>query len=215
MTKRLETPRLSTTERKELMLPLDPAQLSHVLCRPADLARLLGTSRQSVSRWLSEGKMALRADGLLDPVRAVRQLLANSDPARLRATVLRPLTRDAEILRGEIAVLRERITALGCQLEERGLSLYRLGDEFERFESLLARQFVERGLAPTLSAAHDELLVLRKQAATEADGWAAALNEPGDKMETLLAEVTELLEASRAGGSVARIGMNEGGAGNA
>ncbi len=87
------------------VLPFDPAELTHVRVRRADLARMLGVSRQAVSMWIKEGKIRLGADGLIDPKQAVRQLLANSDPGRLRAKVLAPITRDVGTLQRRIKEL--------------------------------------------------------------------------------------------------------------
>lgn len=199
---------MASEDRASLRLPFDPGELTHVLCRPADLARLLGVSRQAVSAWIRDGKVIQRADGLIDPVRAVRQLLATSDPGRLRAAVLRPLTRDAEVLRAHVATLRERITALTAQVEERDWLLARHTEDMERFEALIAREFINSGNVETQPEALELVSVLRKKAKDEAKQWMSALDDaslPGD-LEQLTKGIDELYEASLAGGFLARAG---------
>lgn len=93
------------------MLPFDPQQVTRLGIRvlPAEFARLIGTSKTSVSRWIQRGVITLGSDGRLDPREAVRQLLRNSDPARLRSKVLAPLV-------GEVGVLQRRVADLEAQL---------------------------------------------------------------------------------------------------
>jgi hypothetical protein len=73
--------------------------------RPAELARLLGVSRQSVHAWIGAGKVRLGADGRIDPRKAVADVLKASDPARLRARVLAPFAEEIAALRGRVAHL--------------------------------------------------------------------------------------------------------------
>lgn len=75
----------------------------------AELARLLGCSKQSVSKWISSEKVTLGADGRVDPRQAVAQLLRNSNPTRLRAKVLAPLLGSVEALRRRIAELEAEV----------------------------------------------------------------------------------------------------------
>jgi hypothetical protein len=75
----------------------------------AEFARMMGTSRQAVTTWVRTGKIAIGVDGLIDPRAAVRQLLRNSDPARVRAKILAPLT-------GELGALQRRVAELETQL---------------------------------------------------------------------------------------------------
>lgn len=70
-------------------LPFDPGDLVAMRVRPAQFARMCGVSKQAVSQWISEGKVSIGPDGLLDPVVASRQVFERTDPARLRARVFR------------------------------------------------------------------------------------------------------------------------------
>lgn len=78
--------------------------------RPSELARLLGVSKQAVSAWIKEGKVLPGVDGRIEPRQAIRRLLVGSNPAQLRAAVLRPIAQ-------EIDAARQRITDLENQLQ--------------------------------------------------------------------------------------------------
>jgi hypothetical protein len=97
---------------KTPLLPLgfDQAQLgSGLRLTRAELARLLGTSRQAVTTWVKSGKISIGVDGRIDPRAAVAQLLRHSDPAKVRAKVLAPLT-------GELGALQRRVAELETKL---------------------------------------------------------------------------------------------------
>lgn len=95
------------------LLPFDPAEMdrSGLRLTRAEFARFLGCSKQAVGEWVTAGKITLGADGRLDPRRAVGQLLRNSDPARLRARVLKPLVDDLGVHQRRIAELEARLAA--------------------------------------------------------------------------------------------------------
>lgn len=94
-------------------LSLVPEAVMRIRVRPADFARMLGVSRQSVSRWVKRGVVVLGPDGRLDPEAETRRLLRHVDPARLRTRLLRPLAEEVEGLRRELELLRgERDQAL-------------------------------------------------------------------------------------------------------
>ena len=67
--------------------------------RPAAFARMVGVTRQTVSRWIKEGKVLLDSTGRLDPRKAAERVMAYSDPSRLRAKVLRAHVDDVATLR--------------------------------------------------------------------------------------------------------------------
>jgi len=75
----------------------------------AEFARFLSVSKQAVGEWVIAGKITLGADGRLDPRQAVSQLLRNTDPARLRAKVLEPLSRDIGRLQQRVAELEKAL----------------------------------------------------------------------------------------------------------
>jgi len=124
-------------DHKSLLLPFDPAQVdrSGLRLRPSEFARLMDTSKQAVSQWIKSGKITLGVDGRLDPRAAVRQLLRNSDPARLRAKILEPLVRDLGAYHQRIDELEKSLVAakedaelhegIGDELEARWLALRR------------------------------------------------------------------------------------------
>lgn len=86
--------------------------------RPAELARMLGVSRQAVSEWVRLGKVKIGSDGRMDPREAVRDVLRHSDPGRLRARLLRSLTDDADDLRQQLQEVRHERDALRSHLQE-------------------------------------------------------------------------------------------------
>ncbi|WP_024328318.1 hypothetical protein [Thioalkalivibrio sp. ALR17-21] len=83
--------------------------------RPAQFARMLGVSRQSVSRWIQQGKVLVDPSGRLDPVKATERVMQHADPARLRATLLKPVMDDMAGLRTEL----QEATARADRAEQR------------------------------------------------------------------------------------------------
>ena len=131
------------------LLPFDAKDMDRAGLRllPAEFARLMGVSRQSVSKWISGGKILLGVDGRLDPRAAVRQLLRNSDPARLRSKVLAPLLSETDALRARVASLEnelarardERDFDAGANAElvaQWGALLFRLRDEWAELRAM-------------------------------------------------------------------------------
>lgn len=94
-----------STTPKTGVLPFAPGELdrSGLRLTRAEFGRFLGVSKQAVGEWVTAGKITLGADGRLDPRQAVSQLLRNTDPARLRAKVLAPLSRDIGRLQKKVA----------------------------------------------------------------------------------------------------------------
>ncbi|GAB1394902.1 hypothetical protein MASR1M60_30660 [Rhodocyclaceae bacterium] len=93
-------------------LAFDWRDMTKVRVRPAEFARLCQVSRQTVSTWIRDGKVTLGPDGRLDPAKAAKQVIDNSDPSRLRARVFKEATEDAASLRRRIAELTARIQQL-------------------------------------------------------------------------------------------------------
>ena len=108
----------------------------------AQLGAMLGVSRQSVSQAVKRGTIATPGpDGLFDARRAVREWMANSDPARVRARALKPgaeaiaelrtrvceLAADAARLRNELASEREQ-----CELRVQAAAYKAADDAAER-----------------------------------------------------------------------------------
>lgn len=100
-------------------LPFEPADLAQgVRVTQADFARMTGVSRQTVSQWVKLGKIrAVYPDGTLDPARAAREVIKNTDPSRLRAKIFRVATEDAQALRGRVATLERELDAAKAYIE--------------------------------------------------------------------------------------------------
>jgi hypothetical protein len=96
----------------------DVPELLRVRVLPAEFARILGVSKQSVSRWIKAGKVTLTFDGRIDVQRGVQQVLRNTDPGQLRARVLRQAVEDVQQLREAVANAEEREADLRRQIVE-------------------------------------------------------------------------------------------------
>lgn len=97
----------------------DAPELLKVRILPAEFARLLGVSKQTVSQWIKKGHVSINPlDGRLDVTTAVQQVLRNTDPGRLRARVLRQAVQDVQSLRLAAAEADERVAAVQAQLDD-------------------------------------------------------------------------------------------------
>lgn len=92
-------------------LPFDVRDLMKLRVSPAQFSRMMSVSKTAVSQWIKDGKVTLGADGKLDPVVASRQVMDRTDPARIRARVLKDAT-------ASHAQLRERIARLEAERSE-------------------------------------------------------------------------------------------------
>lgn len=110
---------------KNLALPFESisAEMAGIRVTRAQLATLLGVSKQSCSEWVKSGRIRLGADGRIDPRQAVAQLLKTGSPTRLRSAVLAPLVQ-------ELTQCHQRIDAL-----ETALASERESREFEEESS--------------------------------------------------------------------------------
>jgi transcriptional regulator with XRE-family HTH domain len=104
-----------------LALPFAPGDLDRVgpRMRQSDFARVMNVSKQTVSQWVKEGKITPRPDGLVDAEAAVRQLVRNLDPARLRVRLIAPVVAELRDARAREAELLAKIAALQAQLARR------------------------------------------------------------------------------------------------
>ena len=99
-------------------LPFAEADLLAVRLLPSEFARAVGVSKQCVSLWIKAEKVTLGADGRLNPQVAMRQLLRNGNPGRIRARLFRQAFADLADLRAEAARaddLTQRLAALEAQ----------------------------------------------------------------------------------------------------
>lgn len=128
----------SNVEKAPESIPLfKESETRHVRVRPADLARLLSVSKQSVSQWIKNGKITLGSDGRVDPSVAVEQLLRNADPARLRAHMLRPLTNDVHKQQEKISELETSLSKCQSDLAELERDYYWFDNVYDRFQLLI------------------------------------------------------------------------------
>lgn len=138
----LQNPDSAAPGKDQPFLPFAETELLAVRLRPAEFARCIGVTKQSVSRWIADGKVTLGADGRLNPTAAMRQLLRTGDPGRIRARLVRQAFADMGDLRAMAARADElglKVTALAEQIEVERFSadqdyetLGRWLDEFKR-----------------------------------------------------------------------------------
>lgn len=84
---------------------------------PAEFARMVGVSKQSVSNWIKNGTVTLGPDGRLDPRRAQREYLNNTNPLRVRARTLKQGAVELDELRAKLRVASERIAWLEREID--------------------------------------------------------------------------------------------------
>lgn len=128
--------------RAQPFLPFAETELLAVRLRPAEFARCIGVTKQSVSRWISDGKVTLGADGRLNPTAAMRQLLRTGDPGRIRARLVRQAFADmgdlraqavrADDLERKVALLEEQIEVERFSADQDYETLEGWLDEFRR-----------------------------------------------------------------------------------
>lgn len=92
-------------EPRSAVLPFDPAELVAMRVLPAEYARMVEVSKQCVSRWIKEGKITLGPDGRVDPHKASREVMRNTDPARMRARVFKHAMASQDELRARVVEL--------------------------------------------------------------------------------------------------------------
>jgi hypothetical protein len=169
---------------KSLPLPLlaDSAALMRVRVLPAQAARVIGVSKQTMSRWISSGKVSINLDGRLDLQTAVEQILRTCDPGRMRSRVLRQAV-------GNVADLRAAVADLQAQLEKaRADATYFEGyaDDADRMAAAFLRgiKSIDPGVRADASAAAWEKIIaaLELRAAELADGVADDLTQAAFEM---------------------------------
>lgn len=107
------------THQPELGFLMNHRELLAIRVRPAEFARMLGVSKQSVSTWVKQGKVTINTmDGLLDVRRAIQDVLRNTSPGRLRSRVLRQAVTDALELRENLARAEDRAGIAEAALRE-------------------------------------------------------------------------------------------------
>ena len=120
MTTAPKTVEINALNEGQSPLPFDERELLAVRLRPAEFARAIGVSKQSVSRWIQTDKVTLGADGRMNPNEAMRQLLRTTDPGRIRARLVRQAIDDVADLRADAAraaVLEEELARVRAELK--------------------------------------------------------------------------------------------------
>lgn len=107
--------------RRSTSLPFDLADMIAVRLLPAQFARVVGVSKQSVSKWIRAGKVTLGPDGRLDPAKSIQEVLKNTAPTRLRARIFRHAMEGADAMRVEIRALQRKCALLESELAERNV----------------------------------------------------------------------------------------------
>lgn len=127
-------------------LPFAPADVAGLRLLPAELARFLGVSKQSVSRWIKAGKVKTGPDGRIDPVDAVRGVVASTDLGKLRASLLRAAAYPIEATRERIERLQAAVDGepgrrLLLQRQTREACDLAMVDALHRFNTAIAVRF--------------------------------------------------------------------------
>lgn len=164
----------SNTENPDLQpaLSLCYAEAGRLRVRPAEFARMVDVSRQTVSQWIAQGKVTLGADGRLDPTVAAGQVVRNSDPTKLRARVLKAAVQDTATLRQRVAELEAALAAT----RERVDYLDKLIDDWSVAEEMLLGELADDGTLEALLGLADRstrlrfLEAMRDRAALQAEG---------------------------------------------
>lgn len=119
---------------KQSLLPFAEGALLSVRLLPAEFSRIVGVSKQTVSRWVRAGKVTLGVDGRLDPAKAMRELLSKGDPGRFRARLFRQAISDVNDLRANSAragVAEQELEAEQKRVRELETRLSRLRFAFD------------------------------------------------------------------------------------
>lgn len=157
----------------------DHPELLRVRVTQAQFARALDVSKQSVTRWVRDGWVTPGADGRLDPVVAIGQLLRRCDPGRLRARWLRQAVGEVQQLREIAAAAETRAASLDAELTAARARVARLECLLDGFyENLLT-------LAPA-----DGADAWRAQVDAQFDAAARHCDDP-DGLGELLAELED------------------------
>lgn len=118
MTRLPESATCAACPARRSTLPFDVADMLAVRLLPSQFARVVGVSKQSVSKWIRAGKVTLGPDGRLDPVCAIQEVLRNTAPTKLRARIFRQAMQGAEDQSIRIRALERTIKELELALKD-------------------------------------------------------------------------------------------------
>lgn len=147
-------------------LPFDVADMIATRLLPAQFARVVGVSKQSVSKWIRAGKVTLGPDGRLDPVAGIQEVLKNTAPTRLRARLFRQAMEGADAMRVEIRGLQRKCAELAAELQASGPALQSAQSAAERAQAS-ARADVARARTEEREHAERLLAMFSREVARE------------------------------------------------
>lgn len=106
--------------QQSLSLLADHKDLLRLRLLPVELAKVLNVTKQTISVWIREGKITPPSpiDGRLDAQAAVRQVLRNTPPGKIRARILRQATEDAQALRDNLVRAEDRAETAEAALRD-------------------------------------------------------------------------------------------------
>ena len=179
-----DTPRNSAGEQPPLPFAEAELESNGPRLRPAELARLMGVSRQSVSEWIKLKKIRVGADGRVDPRQAVADMLKSNDPARLRARLLAPFAKEIAALRAQVAKLTHELK----ECEEMREFFEGSADELAAMISRVEQMVLTR--SDISESARDAMMVVInpyewEPAGTTLPPGASAAAEPGEALAAL------------------------------
>lgn len=107
-----------TPESGHLSLSFDPESLAQgIRVKPAQFARMCNVSRQTVSQWIKRGLVQTLPDGTLDPAKAAKRVIQNTDPARLRARIFKDATKSVDDWKLEAKRAKDALGAAMARIE--------------------------------------------------------------------------------------------------
>lgn len=144
----LETDAASIANKAQSPLPFDERDLLAVRLLPAEFSRVVGVSKQTVSRWIRDEKVTLGADGRLDPTKAFRQLLRTGNPGRIRARLVRQAFADMADLRAQAARANELALQVAALVESKAIAELDADREYDIIDNWLRIFAAEIANAP-------------------------------------------------------------------
>ena len=155
---------------------------------------MMEVSRQTVNKWVSDGKISTYPDGTIDPKRAMREYMLNTDPTRVRARVMRTATSDIDELKSINSNLTRQLEQLKELLQNANHGLKVLSREYLEYTAWLDRfcELCVEHHADIGACADDEIEALLDDLFNQAGDYAAAQN-PADQAAKVDPEISTLL----------------------
>jgi len=199
----VKTANSPTSGKGQPLLPFAETELLAVRLLPAEFARCIGVSKQSVSRWIKVGTVTLGADGRLNPTAAMRQLLRTGNPGRIRVRLVRQAFADMGDLRAQAARADELALKVSALAERIEVERFAANQDYEVLDRWLDE--FKRRITETPSAL---------RATLDADAWRAYVSETLTRvMDDGLESADEIIATELDGADAlpARASIGEGG----